>query len=249
MKKTLVVLLALVFIGMFSRLNAATLPPALAEILKKDPIMLLWTGTGFFITDDGYALTNCHVACHAGVNYTTIFNGSIHKVKLIRQLGNIDVALIKVELKEGEKVIPLPISVRKPVLGESAIIVGYPLSESSIDPVSASFGTVTKTIFEGKFIVDAAAFPGNSGSPIIDKNGGVIGILYGVKVGENFLMLGSNVAIPATMFATGLTDIPYTLSRGYLFGVVDAYGPSLGDLGESVFMIQSWGHISLILGH
>lgn len=132
-------------------------------------------GSGFIISGDGYILTNAHVVEGAETIYVTLIDKREYKAKLIGLDKRTDVALVKVEasalpsLKLGDS--------DKVRVGEWVLAIGSPFGLDN---------TVTAGIVSAKgrdtgdylpFIQsDVAVNPGNSGGPLINLRGEVIGI-------------------------------------------------------------------------
>ncbi len=140
-------------------------------------------GTGFIISDDGYIVTNNHVIEGADKIEVRINNKEKYTAKLIGHDTATDLALIKVETKQRLTPLPLGDSERLRV-GEWVMAIGDPLafdktvtvgvvsakqrSGLTADPATRSFENYIQT--------DAAINFGNSGGPLINVNGEVIGI-------------------------------------------------------------------------
>jgi serine protease Do len=132
-------------------------------------------GSGFFISSDGYAVTNNHVVDHADTVTVTTDEGKTHTAKVIGTDQKSDLALIKVE---GSDFPYVKFADRAPRIGEWAIAVGNPFGLG---------GTVTAGIVSatGRDIgrggddyiqIDAPINRGNSGGPTFDADGNVLGV-------------------------------------------------------------------------
>ena len=175
------------------------------------------SGTGFMISEDGYALTCAHVVEGAKEIYATVINGDGYATESSKEgfevydAGNgeviytnelLDIALLKME-HYGSGVLPIEKRNILPELGEEVVIFGYPLGyempQSNIFGPNISFykGYVSSNqIKDGNSVtfLDIDVKSGNSGSPVIStKTGKVIGIMSGVKVGGK---LGLNEKMP-----------------------------------------------------
>ncbi len=143
------------------------------------------TGSGFVISDDGYIITNNHVAGPAGQGGSievSFSDGSTATGTLVGANPGYDLAVVKVE-KTGLTTVPLGSSDALSV-GDSVIAVGSPLGLSgtvTTGIVSALNRPVTaggegETAFINAIQTDAAINPGNSGGPLLDGTGAVIGV-------------------------------------------------------------------------
>jgi serine protease Do len=132
-------------------------------------------GSGFFISADGYAVTNNHVVDHAKTVTVTTDDGKIHTANVVGTDPKSDLALIKVD---GSGFAYVKFADHAPRIGEWAIAVGNPFGLG---------GTVTAGIVSatGRDIgrggddyiqIDAPINRGNSGGPTFDTEGNVMGV-------------------------------------------------------------------------
>ncbi|MBM3669456.1 MAG: PDZ domain-containing protein [Actinobacteria bacterium] len=163
---------------------AAAVQPAVVQI-NIDGSDGEGNGSGFVISNDGYILTNHHVAGVAGDGGTLevmFADGSKATGKLVGSNAGYDVAVVKVE-RTGLTAVPLGTSEDLRV-GETVVALGSPLGlqgtvtagiVSALDrPVTA--GGQGDTSFINAIQTDAAINPGNSGGPLVNAAGEVIGI-------------------------------------------------------------------------
>lgn len=140
-------------------------------------------GTGFFITKDGYIVTNAHVLFGGREVQIITYAQKAIQAELIGYDSQLDVALLKIpgnyeslELGDSDKI----------QIGEEVIAIGNPLGLQ----FSVSQGIISATHREGAnnlpvyIQTDAALNPGNSGGPLINKQGKAIGI-NNFKIGES----------------------------------------------------------------
>ena len=152
-------------------------------------------GSGFAIGDGGLVITNAHVVGNANL-VTLITSGQVEvqgKVELADK-GR-DVALITVK---GVRLPALHIQTDSPKTGETVYAVGSPLMENLAGSVTSGIVSASRT-FEGyKWIqADVAVSPGNSGSPLINANGSVIGIST-AGYAPTGSQVGLNLFVPIT---------------------------------------------------
>jgi serine protease Do len=151
-------------------------------------------GSGFILTADGYVLTNSHVVEGASEIYVTLTDKREFKGKVIGSDDRTDVALVKIDATGLPK---LPIGDSKAIrVGQWVLAIGSPFGLEN---------TVTAGIVSAKsretgdylpFIqTDVAVNPGNSGGPLINMRGEVIGINSQI-LSENGGSLGISFAIP-----------------------------------------------------
>lgn len=139
-------------------------------------------GTGFLISNDGFIVTNAHVLSGAKEAYILDYEQTQYPTTLVGYNATYDIALLKISginnsLKLGNS--------NNIQIGEKVIAIGNPLGLQ----FSVSEGIVSALNREGENKVssyiqtDAALNPGNSGGPLINKQGEVIGI-NNFKVGD-----------------------------------------------------------------
>ena len=153
-------------------------------------------GSGFFITKDGFILTNKHVVGDEKIVQVELFSGRTVPAEVIRT-NSLDVALIKIS-KEN-KVYPMPIRVSEPSVGSTVFSLGNPKSKDQV----LSKGCITRyTINKDAQRIETDCFmnSGSSGGPLLDECGNVVGINVegwldgGIKIGLN-LHLSINDAL------------------------------------------------------
>lgn len=167
-------------------------------------------GTGFAISDDGYIVTNDHVVEKA-LTITVIFpDDGIYEGELIATFPEVDLALLKVD---GEHLPYLTLadtysySVHEPVN-----FIGNPLYFTGI----ANEGRVLESLLlsdwdEEVFMMDAPVYRGNSGSPVINQEGKVIGIVFATLNHEKHGRVG--LFIPVEHLQDRIEDL---LGKGIL---------------------------------
>jgi serine protease Do len=150
----------------------------------------LGSGSGFFISDDGYLLTNEHVV--GGAKFVKI--KTIAGKSLIGQVIRIDsirdVAVIKTESSDAPA-----LSIRKtvPAVGEKVYAIGSPYGEELAGTLTQGVLSSRRTLEGVTYLQsDASVSSGNSGGPLIDSSGAVIGITQ-LQVGKSG---GINLFIP-----------------------------------------------------
>jgi serine protease Do len=134
-------------------------------------------GSGFFISADGYAVTNNHVVDHAESVQVTMDDGTIYTAKVVGTDPKTDLALIKVD---GKKDFPfVKFSDQKPRIGDWVVAVGNPFGLGgtvTAGIVSASGRDIGNGPYDDFIQIDAPINKGNSGGPAFDMNGNVIGV-------------------------------------------------------------------------
>lgn len=142
-------------------------------------------GSGFIISDDGYILTNDHVVGNATKISVTLTDGETVSAKIIGSDPVSDVALIKID-KSGLPYIPFGNS-DEIIIGEWAIGLGNPFGLFDVNSKpTVTVGVVSATnmkasaegnrVYKDMVQTDASINAGNSGGPLVNTNGEVIGI-------------------------------------------------------------------------
>lgn len=151
-------------------------------------------GSGFFISEDGYILTNNHVVADAADINVTLTDGREFKAKLIGTDERTDVALIKIDAK-GMTALPIgnPGTLKK---GNWVLAIGSPfgLDSTVTSGIVSAIGRDT-----GEYLpfiqTDVAVNPGNSGGPLLNMKGEVVGINSQI-VSRSGGFMGISLAIP-----------------------------------------------------
>ncbi len=133
-------------------------------------------GSGFFISADGYAVTNNHVVEKAESVKVTTDDGKIHTAKVIGTDPRTDLALIKVE---GGPFPYVKLSDKAPRIGDWVLAVGNPFGLGgtvTAGIVSARGRDIGASAYDDFIQIDAPVNKGNSGGPSFDTEGNVIGV-------------------------------------------------------------------------
>lgn len=134
-------------------------------------------GSGFVISEDGYVVTNNHVIEGADEILIEFFNGDELKATVIGTDPNTDIALLKVEAEEALPFVPFGDSDTARV-GDWVVAMGNPLGQGfsvSAGIVSARNRALSGT-YDDYIQTDAAINRGNSGGPLFNMDGEVIGV-------------------------------------------------------------------------
>ena len=138
---------------------------------------VIGSGTGFFITKDGYILT-CHHVIKDANEIKIAVGGNTYTAKLVRDDPNNDLALLKIN---GSFSAIGFSSNRSAKMGQEVFTIGYP--NPSLQGVSAKFtkGTINSlTGFQDDlrlYQISVPVQPGNSGGALLDENGNVLGVV------------------------------------------------------------------------
>jgi serine protease Do len=136
-------------------------------------------GSGFILSSDGYILTNNHVVGETTEVEVELFDGRTLTAKVIGRDGRTDLALLKVEATGALPVLPLGDSDRLEV-GELVLAAGNPFGLEhtvTVGMVSRKGHGFGRFGFFDEYIqTDASISPGNSGGPLVNIRGEVVGV-------------------------------------------------------------------------
>jgi serine protease Do len=173
-------------------------------------------GSGFAISSNGYILTNYHVIKGADSLYVQNNKGVSFKVKAYYTDPINDIAILKINDLAFENLGTLPYSIKKSSagIGEQVYTLGYPK-----DDVVLGDGYVSsKTGLNGDTLAYQVAIPvnpGNSGGPLLDNNGNVVGVINGKEHKTD----GAAFAVKSRYIMEALNAIPQdSLSKRVAFG-------------------------------
>lgn len=189
-------------------------------------------GSGFIIDKDGYVLTNAHVVKGADEVDVKMTDGSTHEAKVSGLDEQTDLAVLKLQGEFGE--LPtLELGASDNVdPGEWVIAVGHPFGLQytvSAGIVSATGRRIGIAEYENLIQTDAAITPGNSGGPLVNLEGDVIGINTAIFSAGQPGNMGIGFAIPSDMARTVIDALKEgrEVSRGYLGIYGDNLTPEL----------------------
>jgi serine protease Do len=194
------------------------LPPGLRGGPRGGRGAVTGQGSGFFISADGYAVTNNHVVDGADKVEVTTDDGKTYTAKVIGTDQRTDVALIKVE---GGSDFPFAkLSEGKPRIGDCVLAVGNPFGLGgtvTAGIVSASGRDIGNGPYDDFIQIDAPVNKGNSGGPAFNTEGEVMGVntaIYSPSGGS----VGIAFSIPASTVNTVIAQLKDkgSVSRGWI---------------------------------
>ncbi len=197
-------------------------------------------GSGFVITEDGYILTNYHVIENANTITVTFVDGESYAATYVGGEEDNDIAVIKIDAKD---LTPVVIGSSDDMLvGEQVTAIGNPLGELTFTETTGIISALNRsiTMSDGRKMnmiqTDCAINSGNSGGPLFNSHGEVIGIVS-AKYSSN----SSSASVEGLGFAIPMDDVADMVSElvtnGYVTGK-PLLGISVGDVAESV---QNYG--------
>tara|TARA_R100000093_G_C1934253_1_gene69829 strand:- start:4 stop:1326 length:1323 start_codon:yes stop_codon:yes gene_type:complete len=170
------------------------------------------SGTGFFVSRTGHIITNHHVIEGCKSVKVSFKGNEIESKTLVIDKVN-DLAIVKTTINPSKV---YSVSNKDVALLEDIIIAGYPLGKKVSSAIKTSKGSVTALAGYGdnfsEFQTDAALNKGNSGGPIINQKGNVVGVAvaaYGKKQGVESFNFGIKASTLKTFAnSNGLKFLP-----------------------------------------
>jgi serine protease Do len=202
--------------------------------------IMMGQGSGFFISPDGYAVTNNHVVDGADKVEVTTETGKTYTAKVIGTDPRTDVALIKVE---GGSDFPFAkLSEGKSRIGDWVLAVGNPFGLGgtvTAGIVSASGRDIGNGPYDDFLQIDAPVNKGNSGGPAFNMQGEVVGVntaIYSPSGGS----VGIAFAIPASTVKTVIAQLKDkgSVSRGWIGVQIQ---PVTQDIADSLGLKKAEG--------
>ena len=209
-------------------LASATPPPAFSErvyqVIQPSLILIQTHGTeenglgsGVIIDDAGDILTSLHVVADATEIQITYADGTKSGAKVTTSQPENDIAVLSPDRLPAQLVPAVLGNPNAMQVGDDAFVVGNPfglyssMSAGVISGFDRSFQPATsKQVLRGLIQIDAAVNPGNSGGPLLNRDGEVIGIVTGIvnPTDQNFF-IGIGFAVPITVAGGAFGSPPY----------------------------------------
>jgi serine protease Do len=221
--------------------HSTTVAKQTAAALTKKSLI----GSGFIVEPSGYIVTNRHVVEGGNAFFVTLADGRRLRAQLIAKAVDVDVAVIKIHDDKPFPVVKIGDSdtVRQ---GDPVIAIGNPLgfsSSVSTGVISALDRDIRSSIYDDYMQTDAAINHGNSGGPLFNAAGEVIGITSDIyATSDNGGSIGIGFAIPsndAKFVVWQLLDY-HRIEPGYLGVNVQQVTP---ELASSLGMEEPWGSL------
>jgi len=192
-------------------------------------------GSGFVVSNDGYILTNAHVVTNNGQaanSVSVVFKGSGSQTttiaaKVVGVDQTSDVAVLKIDPSKVGKLDPLVLGDSSKVqVGESVVAIGNPLgfdftlTSGIVSATDRNLQSPNGSTISDGIQTDAAINEGNSGGPLIDSSGKVIGINEQIasQSGGN---QGLGFAVPINAAANAMTQLEKTGTVKYAYLGID----------------------------
>jgi S1-C subfamily serine protease len=172
------------------------------------PVASQSLGSGFLINDDGFILTNAHVISGSSKIQVTLADQTQYYATALDTDRSDDLAIIKIRLKKKGSSLKLGDSDRIQV-GQKVLAIGNPfglegtLTVGVVSSIGRAIDGENEQRLEGMIQTDAAINGGNSGGPLLDSNGSVIGINTAILGRTN---MGIGFALPINRAKALLDD-------------------------------------------
>ena len=207
--------------------------------LPNGPEVITGQGSGFFISADGYAVTNNHVVQNAESVKVTTDDGKSYDAKVIGTDQRTDLALIKIDGKDFPFV---KLADGAPRIGDWVLAVGNPFGLGgtvTAGIVSARGRDIGAGPYDDFIQIDAPVNKGNSGGPTFDVDGNVIGVntaIYSPSGGS----VGIAFAIPADTVKSVVSQLREkgSVTRGWIGVQIQ---PVTSDIADSLGLKQATG--------
>ena len=245
----------------------------------------LGAGSGWIYTEDGYVVTNAHVVAGADSFVVQYHDGTQVEAELVGTDTFQDVAVLKLNLEDGESVPGVSEVGDSSALraGEEVVAIGSPLGEFTNSVSDGNIGGLDRSLDAGNGTAlsnliqhDAEISPGNSGGPLLNMSGEVIGMNV-AKVetastngatasGLNFAIDGNTVVgiVEQIISNNGSIEFPYLgiqtemTEQGQVVAAVEPAGPAadsglqVGDVLtgiDGIMVDEENGFMQLLLTH
>ena len=221
--------------------NNNQIPPGLRDFFRRFGMpdmpntpqghgIIMGQGSGFFISADGYAVTNNHVVEHADSVKIITDDGKTHTAKVIGTDPRTDLALIKVD---GGPFPYVKLADSTPRIGDWVVAIGNPYGLGgtvTAGIVSARGRDIGASPYDDFIQIDAPINKGNSGGPAFDTEGNVIGVntaIYSPSGGS----VGIAFAIPADTVKTVVAQLKEhgKVTRGWIGVQIQTVTPDIAD--------------------
>jgi serine protease Do len=203
-------------------------------------------GSGFIISPEGYILTNNHVVDDATKVTVTLDDGRTFDAKIVGRDKETDVALLKIDASNLPTAPLGDSSAMRP--GDWVMAIGNPLMYShtvTVGVISAKGRRISSNSLDDFLQTDAAINFGNSGGPLVNVQGQVIGINTAITRSDYMgrMVEGIGFAIPINMVKNELEQLKTTgkVERGYLGVRVSAVDQDARDYFKKTYGLDLKG--------
>ncbi len=161
-------------------------------------------GSGFIWDTDGHIVTNAHVVQSADTMHITFQDGTMSVGEVMAKDPYSDLAVVKID-PEGYELQPVTMGRSEDLqVGMRVAVIGTPFSQKQtltsgiVSALGRKMNTVTQYQIPDSIQFDAATNPGNSGGPLFNSRGEVVGVVSQI-ISEQRSFSGIGLAVPATI--------------------------------------------------
>ena len=173
-------------------------------------------GSGVVIDEKGSILTNLHVAASAQTLKVTFYNGLVSDAEVVSVQPEDDLAVIRAKTIPDDLKPATLVSTKNLRPGDEVTAVGFPFGIGPSVSSGVISGLKREWVFDkdhrrrNMIQFDAAANPGNSGGPLVNRNGEVVGIVTGIlNPNKQGVFIGIGFAVPIENAARAVGNSPF----------------------------------------
>jgi S1-C subfamily serine protease len=196
------------------------------------------SGSGFVWDKEGYIVTNAHVIEGGPAANVTLADQSRWDARLVGVARDKDIAVLKIDAP-AEKLLPLHVGTSENLqVGQKVFAIGNPfgldqtLTTGIISGLGREILSVTRRPIQGVIQTDAAVNPGNSGGPLLDSSGLVIGVNTAI-----YSPTGTSAGIG---FAVPIDPIRWIVPQLIRYGKVERIGLGVSIWDDAVVARMGW---------
>jgi serine protease Do len=193
--------------------------------------MVTGEGSGFFISADGYAVTNNHVVDHAKTVQVTADDGTKYTAKVVGTDPKTDLAVIKVDGKNDFPYVKF--ADHAPRVGDWVVAVGNPFGLGgtvTAGIVSARGRDIGSGPYDDYIQIDAPINKGNSGGPAFDLDGNVIGVNTAIfSPSGGSVGIGFDIPADTAKLVVAQLESKGSVTRGWMGVKVQPVTPEIAD--------------------